>query len=132
LITVFARGVVVSRIVSTGVIMPLKAVILILTAACAMAMGQGNRRNSRILPTQGGSAVITVTPIDDILSFGDLAAKADLIVQASVERVMPSRFRNPSLPGTIETDSLVAIRDVLLGEDQSTNGRILISQMGGE
>jgi hypothetical protein len=131
LITVFARGVVVSCIVSTGVIMPLKTVILILTAACAMAMGQGNRRNSRILPTQGGSAVISVSPIDGIASLEDLAAEADLIVQGSVERVLPSRFHDPSMPGSIETDSLFVIRRVLFGEDRSTNGRILISQMGG-
>lgn len=108
-----------------------KVVLLTITVACAVTMGQGNRRNSPILPSQGGTVVMTVSPLDEISSFEDLAAKADLIVQGSVERVLPSRFRNPSLPGTIETDSLVAIHRVLFGEDRSTNGRILISQMGG-
>lgn len=99
--------------------------------ACAVTLGQGNRRNSRILPSQGGSVEISVGPLDEISSLEGLAVESDLIVQASVERSLPSRFRDTSFPDSIETDSLVAIRDVLFGEDQSTNGRILISQMGG-
>ncbi len=109
----------------------LKLVILATTVACALSFGQGNRRNSRILPSQGGSVEITVSPLDAISSLEDMAVKADLIVQGSVERVLPSRFHDPSLPGTIETASLFAIQRVLSGEDRSTNGRILISQMGG-
>ncbi|MDA0205376.1 MAG: hypothetical protein O3A53_07775 [Acidobacteria bacterium] len=111
--------------------MCLKIVLLTITVACAVTMGQGNRRTSPILPSQGGSVEITVNPLDAISSLEDMAAKADLIVQGSVERVLPSRFRDPSLPGTIETDSLFAIQSVLSGEDRSPNGRILISQMGG-
>lgn len=112
--------------------MPLKTVILIVTVACGIAMGQGNRRTSPILPSQGGSVVITVSPIDSIASLEDLAADADLIVLGVVERVLPSRFRDSSMPGLIETDSLIAVQRVLFGEDRSTNGRILISQIGGK
>ena len=110
----------------------LKLVILTITVACAITFGQGNRRNSRILPSQGGEVVITVSPIDSIASLEDLAADADLIVLGVVERVLPSRFHDPALPGSIETDSLVAVQRVLFGEDRSTNGRILISQIGGK
>lgn len=109
-----------------------KVVLLTITVACAVTMGQGNRRNSPILPGQGGSVVITVSPIDSFLSLEDLAAQADLIVLGTVERVLPSRFHNPSNPGSLETDSLIAVQRVLSGEDRSTNGRLLISQIGGK
>ena len=101
--------------------------LLELCVAGVLAQTQ-NRPTSPDAPTHG-TAQVFLTPSFVPRNLPDLVDRADVIVDASVETVLPSRWTDPARKSSLETDVLLSVVRVLKGP---ATAKIIVSQSGGK
>jgi len=106
-----------------------KIACTLLASTIVLALGQGNRRTIPVLPK--GPVSVTVTPIDQPVSLEEVTLKADIIIDGTVIRNLPSVSLSSQLPHSIETDSLIQITRLVGGNLPPSVRVVAVSQLGG-
>ncbi len=88
-----------------------------------------NSPSQRFSPP-AGNFVVQPHLAEPVTSFDQLIRMSDLIVDGTVVSVLPAIIGNPDVPGHVETDSLISIRQVIQGKS-TTPGQVLLVQTGG-
>src|SRR2546423_7212230 len=103
------------------------SILLMLLGLCFATSSAQNRSTSPDPPTQG-TAQVFLTPSFVPKDLAGLVEESDLIVDASVETILVSRWTNPAKPTSLETDVLLAVTKVFKG---SATAKIIVGQPGG-
>jgi hypothetical protein len=83
-------------------------------------------------PCPGGKISAEIEPVGGTPGLDQLVAMSQLIVVGTVVNVLPPVHPNPAIVTTVETDSLIAVEQVLYGKLPFGVKTILLMQLGGK
>jgi len=102
------------------------------TMALGMAQQQSRTPSASLNPCPGGTGSAEIDPVSTPSTLDQLVRSSQLIVVGTVSSVLPAFVTNPEHLNSIETDSLVSVRQVLDGTLPFGTTTITLGQTGGK
>jgi hypothetical protein len=106
------------------------AVLMCTTSVFAQVVNRSTQDRDRD-PCQGGGISVEVEPVGGRPGLDQLIAMSELVIVGTVNNVLPAFNPSPNDKRTVETDSLVAIDQILYGKLPTGVRTILLFQLGG-
>ncbi|MBI1745785.1 MAG: hypothetical protein HYR55_04260 [Acidobacteria bacterium] len=112
--------------------------LVIILAFLFLGMNLGLAQNNRVKREDAGKfhpkgkAIAFVDMVDVPTNLSELAQRADLIIQGTVESILSSRYLNSDVSDSMETDLWISVQSILKGPKGEPIERVVVSQFGGK
>jgi hypothetical protein len=104
------------------------SVVICIIIAAFSCMAQ---QNNQPIPLAPGRYVIDTSSMEVIPSMKELIRRSKLIIDGTVEKVLPSERLNQDQPGSLNTHSIITVNQVIRGELPNDQKSVTVIEPGG-